>query len=74
MNRLPDNMRSMLENRKKMGTLTSATSAMSIGARAPTLKEERDAIVEDKPKHSVLKAYFDKVIARECADEEEFEE
>ena len=68
----------MLENRKTQG-LTTAVASMSVGTRGTprgvgTLKEERQMIIETTPKHAVLKEYFDKVIERECAEEDEFEE
>ena len=64
----------MMETRKTQGLINTAVASMSL--HSPTnvsksLREERDAIIEDTPKHSVLKAYFDKVIAKECAEDDD---
>jgi hypothetical protein len=75
MDRLPSNLRSMVENRKQAGVLATATSAMSSMSLAPpSLKDERDAIIDDKPKYPILKAYFDNIVARACAEEDEFDD
>jgi len=70
MDRLPSNMKSMLDARRMAG-ITSQVSSMNTQAPRASLKSERDAIIENCPKYPVLTAYFEKIVAKACAEDEE---
>jgi hypothetical protein len=59
----------MLENRKVIGMVET----VSLSSHPPSLKKEKDEIIDKKPKHNVLESYFEKVVCK-FTDEDDSED